>query len=45
MNPREEIAALREEIAQHNAAYYLRDEPLIPDIEYDALVRLSLIHI
>jgi len=39
VNPREEIAALREEIAQHNAAYYLRDEPLIPDIEYDALVR------
>ena len=39
MNPREEIAALRAEIAEHNAAYYLRDEPTIPDIEYDALVR------
>jgi DNA ligase (NAD+) len=39
VNPRDEIAALRAEIAEHNAAYYLRDEPVIPDIDYDALVR------
>jgi DNA ligase (NAD+) len=33
------IAELRSLIAQHNLAYYERDEPTIPDSEYDALVR------
>ncbi len=32
-------AALREEIARHNAAYYERDDPTIGDDEYDALQR------
>jgi DNA ligase (NAD+) len=32
------IDALREEIAGHNEAYFLHDEPTIPDADYDALV-------
>jgi len=30
---------LREEIARHNEAYYGHDDPLVPDADYDALVR------
>ena len=30
---------LRARIAQHDAAYYERDEPTIPDADYDALMR------
>jgi DNA ligase (NAD+) len=30
---------LREEIARHNEAYFLRDAPTLPDADYDALVR------
>lgn len=33
------IARLREEIERHNHAYYVRDEPLISDAEYDRLFR------
>ena len=33
------IHELRAEIARHNEAYYGRDEPLVPDADYDALVR------
>ena len=29
---------LREEIARHNEAYFVHDEPTIPDADYDALV-------
>ena len=37
--PAQRAAELRALIAEHNAAYYLRDEPTIPDADYDALVR------
>ena len=30
---------LRDEIARHNEAYFIRDAPLIPDADYDELVR------
>lgn len=39
MKPREHARRLREEIARHNDAYYGHDAPLIPDADYDALVR------
>jgi DNA ligase (NAD+) len=35
----ERIAALRAELARHNEAYFVLDEPAIPDADYDALVR------
>lgn len=31
---------LREEIRQHNYSYYVLDEPTIPDVDYDKLLRL-----
>ncbi|MDP6707326.1 MAG: NAD-dependent DNA ligase LigA [Alphaproteobacteria bacterium] len=34
-----ELAELAAEIAKHDAAYFTRDAPLIPDAEYDALRR------
>ncbi len=34
-----EIRALRETIEQHNYAYYVLDEPTVPDAEYDRLMR------
>ncbi|HEY8081136.1 MAG TPA: NAD-dependent DNA ligase LigA [Acidimicrobiales bacterium] len=34
----ERLAALREQIARHNEAYFVHDEPLVPDADYDALV-------
>lgn len=40
--PKEEskrIAWLRDEIDRHNYQYYVLDEPLIPDSEYDRLLR------
>jgi DNA ligase (NAD+) len=37
-SPKAEAAALRKEIAKHDAAYYGKDAPLIGDSEYDALV-------
>src|SRR5881628_609515 len=36
---REEVAHLREEIEEHNRRYYVLDDPLISDAEYDALFR------
>ncbi len=35
----ERAAWLRSELERHNVAYYLRDEPIIPDAEYDKLFR------
>ena len=36
-NPAERAAALRAELQRHAEAYYVHDEPLIPDADYDAL--------
>lgn len=36
---RKRIAALRREIEGHNYAYYVLDEPTIPDAEWDRLLR------
>jgi DNA ligase (NAD+) len=33
------VAALREQIAAHNEAYFVHDSPQVPDADYDALVR------
>ncbi|WP_018690857.1 NAD-dependent DNA ligase LigA [Algicola sagamiensis] len=33
------IASLRQEIHLHNVLYYVKDEPSIPDAEYDRLMR------
>ena len=33
------IAVLRKELNQHNRQYYQLDDPLIPDVEYDRLLR------
>lgn len=33
------IKKLREEIQQHNYSYYVLDEPVVPDAEYDKLMR------
>ncbi len=33
------LTKLREEIRQHNYSYYVLDEPSIPDVEYDKLMR------
>lgn len=33
------IKKLRDEIQQHNYSYYVLDEPAIPDVEYDKLMR------
>jgi len=35
----ERVAFLRDEIARHNEAYFIKDEPSIPDADYDALSR------
>ena len=32
-------ATLRQELQQHNHKYYILDEPTIPDVEYDRLLR------
>ncbi len=37
--PAPRVAALVEQLRAHNAAYYERDAPTIPDAEYDELVR------
>ncbi len=39
VNPKQEIARLREEIEHHNHLYYILDRPEISDAEYDALFR------
>lgn len=35
---KERVAALREELNDHNYRYYVLDEPDIPDVEYDRLM-------
>lgn len=39
INPAERIKMLRNQIAQHDHAYYVLDAPTIPDSEYDRLFR------
>src|SRR5207302_1254154 len=36
---REEVAHLRREIERHNHRYYVLDDPLVSDAEYDAMFR------
>ncbi|EGH00233.1 DNA ligase [gamma proteobacterium IMCC2047] len=36
---RQEVEALRAQLNQHNYRYYVLDEPSIPDVEYDRLLR------
>jgi DNA ligase (NAD+) len=38
-DPSRRAAELREAITGHNEAYFVHDEPTIPDADYDALVR------
>lgn len=38
-SPAADLAALREEIREHDRRYYLEDDPVISDTEYDALMR------
>ncbi len=38
-NPEEIITALRDEIAKHNYYYYIKDNPIISDAQYDRLMR------
>ena len=33
------VARLRQEVARHQHAYYVDDAPLIPDVDFDALLR------
>lgn len=37
MSPKDEIARLREEIAEHDHLYYVEGKPAISDLEYDRL--------
>ena len=37
--PAERARQLRQEITRHNDAYFVNDMPIIPDADYDALVR------
>jgi DNA ligase (NAD+) len=39
VTPAERVAWLRAELARHNEAYFMRDAPIIPDADYDALAR------
>ncbi len=39
MKPAQRIAELRELIVQYNEAYFTHDAPLVPDADFDALVR------
>lgn len=39
MQPKEEIASLTGELERHNHAYYVLDDPQIPDYEYDQMLR------
>ena len=34
-----EAALLRKQLSQHNYLYYTQDNPSIPDVEYDRLLR------
>ena len=33
------VAELRRQLGQHNFQYYVKDEPIVPDVEYDKLFR------
>ena len=39
MLPQDEIRQLSEELERHNYAYYVLDDPKIPDFEYDRMLR------
>lgn len=39
MNPRKRVEELKSEIRRHERAYYLEDAPVIPDEQFDALLR------
>ena len=39
MKPESRIDALRREIAEHNHRYFVLDDPSVPDVEYDRLMR------
>jgi DNA ligase (NAD+) len=43
-DPAARAEELREEIRRHNVAYFVEDQPTLPDADYDALVR-ELAHI
>jgi len=38
-SPKQEIEALRDEIRHHNYRYYVLDDPVVSDAEYDRLMR------
>ncbi len=38
-SPRQRVAELRRQINEHNVRYYVYDDPVISDTEYDALLR------
>lgn len=38
-DPAQRIAALRDQIREHNYRYYVLDDPIVSDAEYDALMR------
>src|SRR5690606_37590583 len=38
-SPAARIEALREQIREHNHRYHVLDAPVIPDVEYDRLLR------
>ena len=39
MQPKERILSLIQEIEKHNINYYIKNNPLISDYEYDLLIR------
>ena len=39
MNPFDRIKELREILSEHNFKYYILDNPIISDLEYDLLFR------
>ena len=39
LKSQKEVESLREQIRHHNYRYHVLDDPEVPDIEYDRLVR------
>lgn len=39
LSPSERVARLRQEVERHQHAYYVEDNPLIPDVDFDVLFR------
>ena len=37
---KQQVNALREQLNQYNYQYYVLDEPMVPDAEYDRFVTL-----